>query len=100
MTDTTSVRGTATSVQYLTSEGRSVHLAKSVEKADMLNLSVGGMNAALIKDKSLPEVKEGDDVEVIGVINSRSGWLEAVVLKNHTNGTEWKFSRARAVFGL
>ena len=94
------MRGTATSVQYITREGHGYRLAKSVDKADTLNLSIGGKNAALIKDKSLPLVSEGDDVEVTGVVNSRSGGLEVVVLKNHTSGAEWKFSRARAMFGF
>ena len=101
MTNTTTARGTATSVQYLTHEGRQGYrLAKSIEKADAMNLSVGGTNATLIKDISLPVVNEGDDVEVTGAVNSRSGWLEVVALKDHTSGVEWKFSRARAAFGF
>lgn len=101
MTNTTTARGTATSVQYLTREGQQGYrLAKAIEKADTMNLSVGGKNASLIRDKSLPVVNEGDDVEVTGVVNSRSGWMEVVMLKNHTSGVEWKFSRARAIFGF
>ena len=101
MTNTTTVSGTATLVQYLTREGQQGYrLAKSIEKADTMNLCVGGKNATLIKDKSLPVVNEGDDVEIIGVVNSRSGWMEVVVLNNRTSKLEWKFSRARAVFGL
>jgi hypothetical protein len=100
MAELTSMCGSATSVQYITRDGRGYRLAKSIEKADVLNLNVGGKNATLIKDKSLPVVKDGDEVELTGVINSRSGWLEVVILKNSTSGTEWKFSRMKAVFGI
>jgi hypothetical protein len=100
MTELTNLRGAAAAVQYITRDGRGYRLAKSIEKADMLNLSIGTRSASLIKDKSLPLVNEGDEVEVSGVINLRSGGLEVVTLTNHTNGTEWKFSRARAVFGI
>jgi DNA/RNA endonuclease YhcR with UshA esterase domain len=100
MTDMISVSGAAASVQYITRDGRGYRLAKSIEKADILNLNVGGKNATLIKDKSLPLVNEGDDVEVTGVVNSKSGWLEVVVLKNSTSSAEWKLSRARVRFGF
>lgn len=79
MTNTTTVRGTAK---------QGYRLAKSIEKADTMNFSIGGKNAML------------NDVEVTGVVNSHSGGLEVVMLKNYTNGTEWKFSRSRAVFGF
>jgi hypothetical protein len=95
MTDMISVSGA-----YITRDGHGVRLAKSIEKADILNLNVGGKNATLIKDKSLPLVNEGDDVEVTGVVNSKSGWLEVFVLKNSTSSAEWKLSRARVMFGF
>ncbi len=100
MTATTTIRGIAASVQYLSLSGHSYRVAQSIDKADNLNLNVGGKNVALMKDSSLPLVNEGDDVEVTGVVNPRSGGLEVIALKNHTTGTEWKFSRARAVFGF
>jgi hypothetical protein len=75
MPTTTTLRGIAASVQYLSQSGHSYRVAKSIEKADMLNLTVGGKNVTLIKDKSLPVVNEGDDVEVTGrSIHEAAGW--------------------------
>jgi len=100
MPNLTTWQGAATSVQYLTRDGRSYRPAKAVEKADILNFSINGKIATLIKDKTIPLVNENDEVEATGVVNERSGGLEVVMLKNRTLNTEWKFSRARAVFGI
>jgi hypothetical protein len=97
MPETITLRGAATSVQHMTLDGRAYRLAKSIEKAEMLNLLVAGKNASPINDKTLPVVNEGYDLEITGVTNPRSGGLEVVVLKNYTSGAEWKLSRARAV---
>ena len=93
-------QGAVTSVQYLTRDGRSYRPAKTIEKADILTFSMNGKIATLVKDKTMPLVNENDEVEATGVVNERSNGLEVVVLKNRTLNTEWKFSRARAIFGI
>jgi hypothetical protein len=100
MTNLITWQGAATSVQYLTSSGRSYRLAKSIEKADLLNFNLNGKIASLMKDNTMPLINETDEVEATGVFNERSGGLEVVVLKNRTLNIEWKFSRARAMFRI
>ncbi|MBI5290610.1 MAG: hypothetical protein HY872_01900 [Chloroflexi bacterium] len=97
MPDLLTLRGIASNVQYIVMDGRQLRAAKSVDKADSLSFNVGERGAMAMKAKTLPVLNEGDDVEVMGAPNPRSGGLEVVALRNHTTGTEWKFSRFRAV---
>ena len=91
MADLTTLRGAASNVQYLVMDGRQLRAAKSVEKADSLSFKIGERGAMAVTDKTLPVVNEGDDVEVDGAPNPRSGGLEVVFLLNHTTAAEWRF---------
>ena len=96
MPDFTTLRALVSDVQYLETVGHLVRAAKSAEKAGSVSFKVGERGATAIKDKTLPMLSDGDDVEVMGVPNPRSGWLEVVAVRNHTTGTEWSFRRFRA----
>lgn len=97
MPDLLTLRGIASNIQYLVMNGRQLRAAKSVDKADGLSFKIGERGAMAMKAQTLPVLNEGDDVEVMGAPNPRSGGLEVVALRNHTTGTEWRFSRFRAV---
>jgi hypothetical protein len=95
------VRGNAASIQYLIHcDDLSYGHAESIEKADMMSLVVGEKNCTLIMSKPIIKVDEGDDVDIAGVVDSQTGILQIIALKNHTSGNEWKFGIVSNAFGF
>lgn len=103
-------RGTVKSIRCFNRyNGNYITLVKSIEHAQILELTVGDKAFRLINDHFLPEVEIGDDVEIMHGPDSSEGTttnsscrieLGGLVFKNHTRGTLWWLSMRRLVLGF
>jgi hypothetical protein len=91
MPDLKTLRGVVSSLKYIEQIGRTARYTDKSEAATSVTFEVGGVAVTAI-NKGFPPISEGDDVEVVGAVNARSGGMEAVQLRNHTTGATWEFS--------
>jgi hypothetical protein len=85
------VRGLVSNLRYIEQIGRTARYTDKPGAASSVTFEVGG-RAVTVVNKGFPAMSEGDDVEVTGAVNGRSGGLEAAQVHNHTSGASWQFS--------
>ena len=86
------LRGTIANLKFIETIGNSIRrYTDKLDNATEINFEINGHVIAMI-NKGLPPLHEGDDVEVSGAPNPRSGGLEVGKLINHTTGEKWDFN--------
>ena len=104
MPDLQTVRGSVSDIKYLRTS-RYQTSSSPPATATAVTFTVGEQPVMAVSSSGnevrsdLPIVKAGDDVEIAGAANSRTQWLEATRVHNHTTGATWELNLRRAALG-
>jgi hypothetical protein len=104
MPDLQTVRGSVSAIQYLRKEGGLLRSSPQAT-ATAMSFKVGEQPAMAMSSSGnevrsdLPLLNDGDDVEIAGVANPRTHWLEAARVHNHTTGATWELNLRRVATG-
>jgi len=90
MPDYQTLRGAVSNLKYIEQTGRTQRYTNKPGSASIVTFEVGGRAVSVINSK-FPPLNEGDDVEVVGVVNARGG-MEVAQLQNHTTGAKWQMN--------
>ena len=91
MPDYQTLRGAVSNLRYIEQIGHTLRYTDKPGAASTVTFEVGGRAVAVL-NSGFPPISAGDEVEVGGILNPRSGGLEAARLRNHTTGAAWQFS--------
>jgi hypothetical protein len=85
------LRGTITNLKFIDQTGRTARYIDNQAKSNLVMFDLAGKSVAAA-NRGLIALHDGDDVEVSGALNPRSGGLEAGKIINHSTGEKWEFN--------